>query len=382
MKKFKNILIVRTDRIGDVVLTTPVISALRENYPHAQLSMMVTPETKDIVEGNPCLDSVIVFDRKKIGRNVGKLLGFIFNLRKKKFDLAVIFHTKKITNLICFLAEIPTRVGYQNEKFGFLLTDGIKDTRAEGSKHEVEYSLDVLRHLGLSVGQPKVYLPVQPEAERWVEEFLKENKLDVILSPRGEESHALDPSSQNTLLRMTPNLKNSPRGHLTGKDYLIAVHPDASCISKRWPPKNFADLINKIQKKYPVKVLMIGTEASRGIIDEIISLVQQPILDLSRKTSISQLISLLKRCRVLISNDSGPVHLAAGVGIPVITIFGRNQAGLSPVRWRPLSQNSTVFHKDVGCKICLAHNCDINFKCLEAVNSQEVFEAFEKLTPL
>src|SRR3989338_1410008 len=120
MKQFKNILIVRTDRIGDVVLTTPVISALRENYPHARLSMMVTPQTKDIVEGNPYLDSVIVFDRKEIGRNVGKLLGFILNLRKEKFDSAIIFHTKKITNLICFLAGIPQRVGYRNEKFGFL----------------------------------------------------------------------------------------------------------------------------------------------------------------------------------------------------------------------------------------------------------------------
>ena len=283
MKPFKNILIVRTDRIGDVVLTTPVISALRENYPHARLSMMVTPQTKDIVEGNPYLDSVIVFDRKEIGRNVGKLLGFILNLRKEKFDSAIIFHTKKITNLICFLAGIPQRVGYRNEKFGFLLTDGIKDTRAEGTKHEVEYSLDVLRHLGLFVHNPKVFLPVHEDAERWVKKFLQEN-------------------------------------HLTPKDRLIAIHPDASCISKRWPPKNFAELINKIQKKYPVKVLMIGTSASRGIISEIISLVRQansrhserseeshkeeilrfaqndgkklfqpsPIIDLSGKTSISQ----------------------------------------------------------------------------------------------
>ncbi len=345
MKQFKNILIVRTDRIGDVVLTTPVISALRENYPHARISIMVAPETKEIVEENPYLDEVIVFDRQKAHKSFGRLLRFILSLREKKIDLAIILHTKKITNLICFLAGIPQRVGYRNEKFGFLLTDGIKDTRAEGTKHEAEYSLDVLRHLGFSAGHLKIFVPIKEEAERWAENFLREN-------------------------------------NLTGFDCLIAVHPDASCISKRWPPKNFAELINKIQKKYPVKILMIGTEASRGIISEIISLVQQPIIDLSGKTSISQLISLLKRCRLLISNDSGPVHLAGGVGIPVFTIFGRNQAGLSPIRWRPLSQNSAVFHKDVGCKICLAHNCDINFKCLEAVNSQEVFEAFDSLLRL
>ena len=373
-------MIVRTDRVGDVVLTTPVISALRENYSEARLSIMVAPETKEIVEGNPYLDAVIVFDRKKAHKNFGRLLKFILSLREKKFDCAIILHTKKITNLICFLAGIPRRAGYRNEKFGFLLTDGIKDTRAEGTKHEAEYSLDVLRHLGLSFPNAtktfggdnlgissKIFLPIKAEAERWVEEFLRENKL-------------------------------------TGSDHLIAVHPDASCISKRWPPKNFAELINKIQKKYPVKILMIGTEASRGIVSEIISLVQDvsschseehsdeesqreeilrfaqnDIIDLSGKTSISQLISLLKRCQLLISNDSGPVHLASGVGIPVISIFGRNQAGLSPVRWSPLSEKSVVFHKDVGCQICLAHNCDINFKCLEAVHPQEVFEAFDSL---
>ena len=345
MNEFKNILIVRTDRIGDVVLTTPVISALRENYPHARLSIMVTPQTKEIVEGNPYLDSVIILDRKKTHKNFGRLLKFILDLREKKFDLAIILHTKKMTNLICFLAGIPQRVGYRNEKFGFLLTEGIKDTRNQGTKHEAEYSLDVLRHLGITAGQPKVYLPVQPEAERWAEQFLQES-------------------------------------NLTAADRLIAVHPDASCISKRWPPKNFVELINKIQKQHTVKILMIGTETSRSIISEIISSVQQPVIDLSGKTTVSQLISLLKRCDLLISNDSGPVHLASGVGIPVITIFGRNQAGLSPIRWRPLSEKSMVFHKDVGCQICLAHNCDINFKCLEAVNPQEVFEAFDSLLRL
>ena len=345
MKPFKNILIVRTDRIGDVVLTTPVISALRENYPHARISILVTPETREIVDGNPYLDSVIIFDRKKAHKNFGELLKFISSLREQKFDLSIILHTKKIINLICFLAGIPHRVGYRNEKLGFLLTDRLKDTRAEGSKHEVEYSLDVLRHLGMTVGQPKIYLPVQEEAERWAEKFLQEK-------------------------------------HLTGSDRLIAVHPDASCVSKRWPPKNFAELINQIQKKYPVKIIMIGGNLSRGIVSEIISFVQQPVIDLSGKTTVSQLISLLKRCQLLISNDSGPVHLASGVRIPVISIFGRNQAGLSPVRWRPLSEKSVVFHKEVGCQICLAHNCDINFKCLEAVTPQEVYEAFERLTHL
>ncbi len=338
MKQYKNILIVRTDRIGDLVLTTPVILALRQAYPDSNISIMVNPQAKPIVEGNPYLDEVIVFDRKKTHKGFWPLLKFIGHLRKKDFDLVLVLHTKKITNLICFLAGIPQRVGYKNEKFGFFLNQGIKDTRAQGRQHEVQYCLDVLRHLGIPVGNPQMYIPLSAESKPWMENFMMEN----------------------CITESTP---------------LIAVHPDASCISKRWPAQNFAELINMINRHYSTKIVLIGNSGTRKIISQIIPLLEKSVIDLSAETTLHQLIRLLRQCQVLISNDSGPVHLAGALGIPVIAIFGRNQLGLSPTRWKPLSERSIVLHKEVGCTVCLAHNCQIDFKCLQAIKPQEVFEA-------
>ena len=136
-KSFKNILIVRTDRIGDVVLTTPSIKALRQFYPGARISILVTPATFDLVNGNPYVDEVLLDDRN--GRHQG-LVGawrLIREIDLKHFDLAIIYHTKRRYNWACYMAGIPCRLGYKNDKFGFLLSHPIQDPRPLGQRHEV-----------------------------------------------------------------------------------------------------------------------------------------------------------------------------------------------------------------------------------------------------
>ncbi len=342
MPPYQNILIVRTDRIGDVVLTTPAIAALRKAYPKARIAIMVTPQTQALVMGNPHLDSIIVFDREKAHNGLLGLWRFIRELRGQKFDLAVVYHTKKITNLICFLAGIPARLGYKNNKFGFLLTLPVKDVRPQGTRHETQLCLDLLKQIGIQKEEIKPYVPVSPKAERWIEGWLREN-------------------------------------YIREDEPLIAIHPGASCISKRWPAESFVQLIEKISQRYPVKVLLIGTQDDKSLALKIISSSPQGcVVDTTGQTTVSQLVSLLKRCQVLISNDSGPVHIASALGIPVVAIFGRNQAGLSPTRWRPWGENSVVLHKEVGCPICLAHRCPIDFKCLKEIRPEEVFASLGK----
>src|SRR3990167_2028582 len=146
---FKNILIIRTDRIGDVVLTTPAIKALRDAFPQARMTILVSPGTKDLVEGNELLDEVLIDDRHGEHRGLfgyGKIVSL---LRRRKFDLVINYHTKKRTNLLCFLAGIPVRTGYKNNKFGFLLNRPVKDERHFGKKHEAQYCLDILREFGI-----------------------------------------------------------------------------------------------------------------------------------------------------------------------------------------------------------------------------------------
>ena len=337
MTSYKNILVVRSDRVGDVVLTTPALAALREAFPQATISVLATSQTREIVEGNPHINEVIVDDRKGAQKGFGGFFHLVGLLRKKNFDLAVIFHTKKRTNLLCFLAGIPTRLGYRNNKFGFLLTKGVKDIRMEGNKHEAEYCLELLKHIGVESNNLKLHVSLKRKSEDWARQFIKDN-------------------------------------NISDSNILIAVHPGASCISKRWPARRFAEVIDAIQ--FPVvKIILVGTADNEKIAKEIRAAVQAPIIDLTGLTSIGQLASLLKRCRLLISNDSGPVHIAAAMGTPVISIFGRNQAGLSPRRWGPLGQNDVILHKEVGCEICLAHNCMIDFECLKAIKTQDVLDA-------
>jgi ADP-heptose:LPS heptosyltransferase len=102
-------------------------------------------------------------------------------------------------------------------------------------------------------------------------------------------------------------------------------------------------------------------------------------VNLAGKTSVSQLASILKRCRLFISNDSGPVHIASALGVAVISIFGRNQKGLSPDRWAPLGKNARVLHKEVGCVECLAHNCVKDFICLKAITAEDVIRVADSL---
>ncbi len=147
--KYKRILIVRTDRIGDVLLSTPVIKNLRDAYPNAYIAMMVSPYAKEIVDGNPYLDEVITYD--KDGKHKGWLRSakFAKRLGQKKFDLALILHPTNRVHLVTFFAGIKKRVGY-NRKLGFLLTDRVEHTKQLGQKHEVEYNLDLVRYLGIA----------------------------------------------------------------------------------------------------------------------------------------------------------------------------------------------------------------------------------------
>lgn len=338
---FKRILIVRTDRIGDVLLSTPVIKSLRDSFPSTYIAMMVSPYSKDIVDGNPYLDEVIIYDKDGKHRSWRKSMKFASNLKKKRFDLAIILHPTNRVHLVTFFAGIPKRVGY-NRKLGFLLTDRIKHIKQLGEKHELEYNLDLLRYLGLEPQDQTTFMPLKPESERWVEELLEEE-----------------------------GLKKS--------DKLLAIHPGASCPSKIWLNERFAEVADRLIEKYGFKVLVISGPGDITLAQKVISQMLYAAINLAGKTSVSQLASLLKRCRLFISNDSGPVHIASAVGTPVISIFGRNQKGLSPKRWGPLGENDRILHKEVGCIECLAHNCLKDFACLKAITTEDVLKAVDAI---
>ncbi len=341
------ILVVRLDRMGDVVLSLPAIEAIKNRFPNAFLSVMVRPYTREIVEGHPLVDEVIPYFYEKKGRHSSLIGGlrFVREIVKRHFDIAFILHPSNRSHLVPFLAGIPYRIGLGSHA-PFLLTKRVPDRRHEGKKHESDYALDVVRAFG-----------IQPLAEK-----------KILIATFAEHE-----SKASRILEDT---------FAGGGDELIAFHAGASCPSKRWPEERFAELGKKVLENSSYRVVIVGGKEDEALGQTLKATLGEKAVDLTGKLSLKELAALLKRCRLMVSNDSGPAHIAAAVGTPVICIFGRNQAGLGPLRWRPLGKSHEILHKDVGCVVCLAHRCTIGFECLQAITVEEVFSKLKQMLSL
>ncbi|MCM8797460.1 MAG: hypothetical protein NC923_06270, partial [Candidatus Omnitrophica bacterium] len=231
-RDFKRILVVRTDRIGDVLLSTPVVKALRQRYPDAYIGMMVSCYARDIVEGNPYIDEAIIYDKDKKHRGWWQSLRFARQLKKKKFELAIILHPTNRAHLLTFFAGIKKRIGY-NRKMGFLLTDRLEHTKQYGLKHEMEYNLDLLRYLGIEPKDKELFMPIKKESEEWVERVF--NLLEIKAS-----------------------------------DKLLAIHPGASCPSKIWPKERFAQAADKLADAYGFKIMVVSGPKDTNLADKVV----------------------------------------------------------------------------------------------------------------
>lgn len=344
----RRILVMRLDRLGDVVLSTPVLDALRARDPEAFLAMMVQPACRDVVEGHPALDAVIVYDKAAAHRGWWRTVRFAWALRRRAFDVALILHPTRRSHAIAWLAGIPVRIGYAR-KSGWLLTHRLPHRKQEGKRHEAAYTLELLRPLGIEPPpDPRPSVAVRADAAQ---------RLEALLA-----SHGIGPGEP-----------------------LIVIHPSASCVSKRWMPERFALVADRLIASTGSRVILVSGAPEQPDAQAVRQAMTRPAVNLAGALSVAELAALLRRARVLISNDSGPVHVAAAVGTPVVAIFGRNQPGLSQQRWGPIGPGHVVLQKDVGCVTCLAHRCDIAFRCLQALSVDDVYAAaravLDRVTP-
>jgi len=340
-KEPKRILLARTDRLGDVVLSTAVVKFLREEYPSAYIAMLIRPYTAEVFKNDPNLDKVIVYDKHNEHKSFYGTVKFALSLRKMKFDTAIAFHPTNRVHLMFFVAGIPERIGY-NRDLGWMLTRKMPYRKHEGKMHEADYNFELLKNSGFDVSRADrhPYIVTDDGDKNMVEKIMKECGI--------------------------------------GEDF-ITIHAGASCPSKRWPAVRFAEVAATLARDFECGIVLIGGHGTENDNNTIMSLAGNRAVDLTDMLRVGELAELLKRSRLFISNDSGPVHIAVAVGTPVVCIFGRRDPGLSPLRWGPLGKSDIVLHKDVGCGVCLAHNCDKGFKCLEAVTVDEVVEAAKKI---
>ncbi len=338
MSAGERFLILRLDRIGDVVLSTPVLRVLRQAFPHAHLAMMVRPVCRGLVEGHPDLNEVLLYDRDEQHRGWWATVQFAQALRARQFDTALILHPSNRSHVIPWLAEIPRRVGY-NRKAGWLLTQQVPHLKHLGTRHESDYTLDVVRALGMAVDRVPPPSVAQPREAR-------------VAVARWLAARGVGPS-----------------------DFLIALHPSASDDAKRWPADRFAQLGDRLHGDTRLRVIVVGGPEETSHAREVIRQMQTGPLDACGQLSLAELAALFERCRVLISNDSGPVHIAAAVGTSVVALFGRNQPGLGPVRWAPVGLRHVVLHKDKqagGGRVCTNPQCAREFLDITTLTVDEV----------
>jgi len=331
----QNILVCQTGGwIGDMVLLTPALRTLKQTFRESCLALLLRPRVADLMESHPYVDACIV-DEKTEGR-VRSVTGFVRQIRNISFDLAVVLHPTSFRNaLLPFLARIPIRVGTNINGRGMLLTESCRD---DTSIHEVHRYLRVLQLLDIDTPSD--------DLEFWHTDA---------------DRHVIE-----NLLRAEGASRD---------DRLIAVNLGTTWTTKRWEVVNFIEVIQQITRLFPeAKVVLTGSHAEQRLTEALPA--SLPIINLVGRTSILQLGALLERCDVCLTCDSGPMHIAAAVGTPTVSLFGPTD----PVRHRPYGVGHTVIEKSVSCRPCYKRTChrqDTPHLCMQKIGTDEVVKAVE-----
>ena len=330
------ILIRATNWVGDAIMALPALRAVRGRFPDAKISILARPYVADIYRGQKICDELISYDPKGPRGGLSGRERLAQELRKQKFDVALLLQNAFDAAWLAWRAGIPERVGYARDGRSLLLTKKIPvPRRGEIPAHEQFYYLELLRRAGwidsLS-GQSFVTLDVSEEHRRQAEETL---------SSAG--------ARPNTLR--------------------IAIGAGASYGSaKCWPPERFADFVKRFRLHTDADIILFGTAAEQKVSEAIAAGINGSSISLVGKTAIAALPALLSRCQLFVGNDSGAMHVAAAVGLPVVAIFGPTD----PRGTAPLTPRCTVVQEKPYCSPCFLRRCPIDHRCMTSVRPEAV----------
>ncbi|PIV39314.1 MAG: lipopolysaccharide heptosyltransferase II [Candidatus Omnitrophica bacterium CG02_land_8_20_14_3_00__42_8] len=332
----KRILIVNVNWLGDTLFATPFIRAVREKYPGAYIAILTHPRCYKMLEGNPNIDEIIIYDEKKQHRNLLGKFSIASYIRSKKFDAAFILKKSLSRTLLLLFSKIPRRIGYGSKRAGFLLTEkaGIPDKKL----HKVEYFLNLAKAAGIETKNKNYEILISDNDTKEGEKILN----DAGIKDKG----------------------------------FIALNAGGNWDLKRWPAENFAELGDKIFEKLGSAIILTGAEKDIVLAENIAGLMKHRPLILCGKTTLKTLGAIFKKAICVISNDSGPMHLAVAVGTRVVAIFGPT----SPELTGPYGDGRyIVLRKDTGCKIpCYDLKCKDN-RCMKAVTAEDVLGALYEI---
>lgn len=345
--------------LGDAVMSTPALQRLREAKPDAHITLLSHAKLADLWRGQPYADAVITFTPKEGVLAVAK------RLREQKFDLGIAFPNSVRSGLELRLARIPKRIGYSAGLRNLLLNKVIsrrKDAVPMHKKSEAEIQRDC--------DSTRNFHP--PKAAHHIYDYLG------IVAAVGASPEPLAPN-----IVVTDNEAASARArfNISKDDLLFGLNPGAEYgPAKRWLKKRFASVAAKLQMKHQARWIIFGGAADREVCDWIAEQIgmlspdRKPI-NVTAQTSLRELAALLKTCRLVLTNDTGPMHLANAVGTPVVVPFGSTSSELTG----PIFGAAKILQTRAGCSPCFRRECPIDFRCMKSIDVGAAVDAVEQL---
>lgn len=332
--RFNKILILLPNWLGDAVMSLPLIQAVRGLYPCARISVLARPALTDLLELFPAADELIPWENNGTFRRFLDTSGI---LKKKRFDAAIILPNSFSSGLLCFLSDIPKRVGYARDGRSLLLTDPVKFTGELPGYHQTDYYLNLLGNAGMNGFSSTPRLTINEKQLSNAKEFLRKTGCSL----RGK------------LLGISPGAMYGP--------------------AKRWQLGNFAEVGRIAVNEAGSEVVVFGTKEEGVLTEGIVNYIGRNAFNLTGKTSLKELAGILSCCNLLLTNDTGTMHLAAAVGTKVAAIFGSTE----PLRTAPIGEH-IIIRKEFSCSPCFQRVCPKKLDCMEAVTPAEVWETIKE----
>jgi heptosyltransferase II len=325
-----------TNWVGDAIMSLPALEALRDRFPDSEIVVVAKPWVAELYSNHPADFRIILYDAE--GEHQGRR-GFhklIEELRQEQFNAAILLQHAFQAAWMAWRARIPVRIGYRTDGRGSLLTDPVRLPPPGYVGHQSSEYLELLFRAGMLATRPApvraVRLPVTKTERRWAAEALK----------------ALG---------------------LSGPRHFVGLNPGTSFgPAKRWPVERYAELGDRLVGALGADVLVFGSKAERPLAESVARAMQHTPVVLAGTTTLRQWMALTERCRLVVANDSGPMHVAAAVGAPVVAIFGST----SEEATGPLSPWSRVVRHPVPCSPCGFRECPIDLRCMHEVSVDEV----------
>ena len=329
-------MLVRTDRLGDVILTLPMLPIIRKCFPDVYLAILLRRYTGSILEGNPYVDEVLWYDD---GPELTPFKEMSRTIRSRQFDAAIVVYPTLRLAWLMFRAGIPIRIGTGYRYYSLLFNRKVYEHRKDAQRHELEYNLNLLKACDCTpAGKPEFFIEISPETQA---------RVDSVLTESGIDPH---------------------------RD-IVVLHPGSGGSAREWSPERFGALAALLVREQHTQVVVTGTAADSMQIARVVEASGGAARPLTGKLSLKELASLARMADLFVANSTGPIHLAAAVGSPVIGLYPQHTP-MSAKRWGPYTDRKVVFtpDKSITCADCTGNRGE-PCACMESITVKEVHDA-------